>query len=196
MVGRKYSDAWIWMQSSNGSPDNIIRCIERGVERFKELNGVEPDTISLHKKALDAPQILAIIKDYGMTRVEPKEPYINWVKVGKTHLDKGEDTVEEIEDGEFEDGEFEEAADTGAVKETPIISSNVSNAMYEDGILYIKFHRDCPDDCGNECQGPTYMYFGVEEKVYNKLVAAPSVGSFVNSEIVGKYEYEKLKFDD
>lgn len=37
-----------------------------------------------------------------------------------------------------------------------------------------------------------YQYFNVSKKIYENLLNAPSAGTFLNSEIRDKYNYEKL----
>ena len=51
----------------------------------------------------------------------------------------------------------------------------------EKKILYIKWKS-----------GPVYAYYGVGPKVYREFEQSESRGAFLNSEIKGKFEEEKL----
>lgn len=39
--------------------------------------------------------------------------------------------------------------------------------------------------------GGTYVYSGVDERTHEELVNAPSVGSYLNREIKGNFDYRK-----
>ncbi len=40
--------------------------------------------------------------------------------------------------------------------------------------------------------GAEYQYAGVPPDLYEKLIAAPSFGSFLHKHIKGKYQYQKI----
>ena len=40
--------------------------------------------------------------------------------------------------------------------------------------------------------GETYVYYGVEEWVFQELMQADSKGSYLNTQIKGSYDYGKL----
>lgn len=63
----------------------------------------------------------------------------------------------------------------------PVVSSNISSIGYEDGILYVAFHR-----------GGLYAYSGVPESVHRGLMAAPSHGSYLAAYIKDVYPYRKI----
>lgn len=64
-----------------------------------------------------------------------------------------------------------------------VSSSNVDAVGYDpDGErLYVRFHS-----------GDIYEYHGVPKDVYEDLLAAPSVGRFLNYEIKGRYSYSRV----
>ena len=61
-------------------------------------------------------------------------------------------------------------------------SSNVAKVGYKDSVLYIEFNS-----------GALYTYSAVPEKVYNDLMEAESIGKFLNQQIKGTYNYERIK---
>lgn len=64
---------------------------------------------------------------------------------------------------------------------TPVSSSNVEGVAYEDGDVYVKF-----------LNGSEYKYEGVPASIYQELLNAPSVGSYLNSNIKGSYPYTRV----
>lgn len=68
-----------------------------------------------------------------------------------------------------------------SVSYTPVSSSNVAAVGYEDSDLYVKFNN-----------GSEYKYSGVPSSIYEQLLNAPSVGSFLNSNIKGSYNFERI----
>jgi len=66
---------------------------------------------------------------------------------------------------------------------TPVSSSNVASIGYDDATstLEIEFNN-----------GSVYQYFDVSDKTYQELMAASSVGSYLATQIKGKYRYSKV----
>ena len=62
-----------------------------------------------------------------------------------------------------------------------VVSSNVKRIGYEKSKLYVQFKS-----------GATYFYKGVPEKLYKEMLNADSKGKYLNSQIKGKYEYQKI----
>ena len=62
----------------------------------------------------------------------------------------------------------------------PIKSSNIISVGYSAGDLYVEYPSGI------------YKYKNVPEELYNKLMAAESLGTFMNTFIKGNYEYSKL----
>lgn len=61
-------------------------------------------------------------------------------------------------------------------------SSNVVSVGHDGSDLFVKFNS-----------GETYRYSSVSEKVYNELLAAKSVGSFLVENVKRKgYRYSKI----
>jgi hypothetical protein len=60
-------------------------------------------------------------------------------------------------------------------------SSNIQGADWDNGILIIEFKG-----------GTQYRYFDVPDGVYQELMSAASKGKFVNENIKGRFEFEKL----
>lgn len=65
----------------------------------------------------------------------------------------------------------------------PVVSSNVASVGYDtdSSTLEIEFNN-----------GTVYQYFDVSEHVYDSLVAADSVGSYLAMHIKGTYRYSKV----
>ena len=63
-------------------------------------------------------------------------------------------------------------------------SSSVEAIGYDPATakLYIRFHGS----------GRAYVYYGVPPAVYASLMAADSIGRFVNAEIKGTYDFRRL----
>jgi hypothetical protein len=64
---------------------------------------------------------------------------------------------------------------------TTVESSNVDAVAYEQDNVFVKFKN-----------GSTYKYKSVPKPVYDNLLTAPSVGQFLNKEIKGIYEFERV----
>lgn len=66
---------------------------------------------------------------------------------------------------------------------TPVVSSNVASVGYDDdnSTLEIEFNN-----------GAVYQYFDVSRIVYDGLMSADSVGSYLASHIKGHYRYSKV----
>ena len=63
-------------------------------------------------------------------------------------------------------------------------SSNIEAAGYETDSqeLYIRFLKS----------GETYVYYNVEEWVFQELLQADSKGQYLNANVKDRYEYAKL----
>lgn len=64
----------------------------------------------------------------------------------------------------------------------PVVSSNISSIGYENGTLYVQFHR-----------GGLYSYSDVPRNVYENLMAASSHGKYFAAYIKNVYRYQKLR---
>ena len=62
-----------------------------------------------------------------------------------------------------------------------VVSSNIKSVAYDDGNLYVVYKS-----------GAMYKYKDVKEEVYKELLSAESKGRYMNSNIKGKYLYEKV----
>lgn len=60
-------------------------------------------------------------------------------------------------------------------------SSMILDAQWEDGVLTIIFNT-----------GAIYAYYDVPKEVYDELLAAPSAGRYLNENVKGVYEYERV----
>lgn len=67
------------------------------------------------------------------------------------------------------------------MNEIQVDSSNVSTVAYEDGYLFVRFKG-----------GTHYKYKDVPQGVFNNLLQAESKGKFLNAEIKGKFDFERL----
>ncbi len=65
----------------------------------------------------------------------------------------------------------------------PVQSSNVAEVGYDSGTMTLEvlFHS-----------GNVYQYFDVPQAVFEELVRAESVGSFLNAQIKNVYRYVRL----
>lgn len=65
----------------------------------------------------------------------------------------------------------------------PVQSSNIAEVGYEPATmtLEVAFHN-----------GTIYQYFDVPEALYQELIRAESVGTFLNAQIKNNYRYVKL----
>ncbi|KKM62355.1 hypothetical protein LCGC14_1522560 [marine sediment metagenome] len=63
-----------------------------------------------------------------------------------------------------------------------VVSSNIHSVGYDadENVLLVRFHG-----------GALYRYLNVPENVYRGFLEAGSAGAFLNTEVKGKYEYEK-----
>ena len=61
-------------------------------------------------------------------------------------------------------------------------STSIDSVGYEDGDLYVRFLEN----------RETYVYYDVEEAVYDGLMAAESMGKFVNQRIKPHYRCDKV----
>lgn len=66
---------------------------------------------------------------------------------------------------------------------TPVLSSNIASVGHDaaTSTLEVEF-----------LSGSLYQYFDVPETVFQELVTASSVGSFLAREIKGQYRYAQL----
>jgi len=69
------------------------------------------------------------------------------------------------------------------MKRTPVDSSSIVSVGYDSQgqVLELEFER-----------GNVYQYFNVPESVHKSLLAADSIGGFVNTEIKGVYNYREI----
>ena len=69
-------------------------------------------------------------------------------------------------------------------KLTPVESSNIESVGYDPGThrLYVRFLQS----------GQAYVYYDVDERVFEDFLAADSKGRFLNSEIRGAFAYRRL----
>lgn len=67
---------------------------------------------------------------------------------------------------------------------TPVISSNIAAIKYNDNeqVLAVKFNNST-----------IYHYFGVPSYHFDNLLDAPSVGKYLNANIKGSYNYQKIR---
>ncbi len=65
-----------------------------------------------------------------------------------------------------------------------VISSNLSSIGYDESsaILEVEFRNRS-----------IYQYLGVPVSVYKKLMAAPSIGSYLNKHIKDAYRFKQVK---
>ena len=63
-------------------------------------------------------------------------------------------------------------------------SSNIEAIGYEENTqeLHVRFVKS----------GETYVYYGVEEWVYQDLMQADSKGAYLNRQIRNQYQYQKM----
>ncbi|MBQ6627966.1 MAG: KTSC domain-containing protein [Methanobrevibacter sp.] len=62
-----------------------------------------------------------------------------------------------------------------------VVSSNITNVGYENDTLFVKYKS-----------GATYKYKNFPQELYESFLEAESKGRFMNTEVKGKYEYEKI----
>ena len=62
-----------------------------------------------------------------------------------------------------------------------VVSSNIKKVGYEGTDLLVEY-----------LSGVQYKYKGVPKELYEKLLEADSKGRFMNSEIKGKFEFERI----
>ncbi len=65
-----------------------------------------------------------------------------------------------------------------------VVSSNIHSVGYDatENVLQVRFHG-----------GALYRYLNVPENVYRGFLEADSAGRYLNTEVKGKYEYEKAE---
>ena len=65
----------------------------------------------------------------------------------------------------------------------PVVSSNVAEVGYDEKIqvLEVMFTN-----------GSVYQYFDVPQQIYQGLIAASSVGTYLNENIKGNYRYSRI----
>ena len=62
-----------------------------------------------------------------------------------------------------------------------VVSSNVKRIGYENKKLYVQFKS-----------GAIYFYKDVPATVYKEMLNADSKGKYLNAQVKGKYEYQKI----
>ena len=62
-----------------------------------------------------------------------------------------------------------------------VLSSNIKRIGYDDKCLLVEY-----------MSGAMYKYKDVPRSVYKQFLEAESKGRFMNSEVKGKYEYERV----
>ena len=62
-----------------------------------------------------------------------------------------------------------------------VVSSNIRKAGYDGNDLLVEYYS-----------GVQYRYKNVPKELYEKFLEADSKGRFMNSEIKGKFEYERV----
>ena len=69
------------------------------------------------------------------------------------------------------------------MKRQSVESSNLASVGYdaENEILEVEFNH-----------GGVYQYFDVPENIYNDLINAPSIGSYLAQNIKGRFRYSKV----
>jgi len=74
-------------------------------------------------------------------------------------------------------------ADPGEIVMLPVESSNIAAIGYSDveRVLQVDFWS-----------GTRYRYFGVPQRKFDEFLAAPSKGRYLNSEIKGEYDFERV----
>lgn len=65
-----------------------------------------------------------------------------------------------------------------------VVSSNVEAIGYDPATqeLHVRFLKS----------GETYVYYNVEEHVFNEMMQSESKGTYLNTNVKGSYEYGKL----
>ena len=63
----------------------------------------------------------------------------------------------------------------------PVDSTNIEAIGYDESSqeLYVRFLES----------GDTYVYFGVEEWVFDEMMQSDSKGGYLNQEVKGSYDY-------
>ena len=68
---------------------------------------------------------------------------------------------------------------------TPIVSSTISGAKFENGVLHIRF-----------INGGEYMYFGVPQNIIDEFHNSESKGKYFAKYIKGQYAFQKITHKD
>ena len=63
----------------------------------------------------------------------------------------------------------------------PVISTNLLSVGWQDNVLEIEFKRK---------HGVVYQYLGVNKRVYEDLLRAPSVGLYFEQCVRGRYPFK------
>lgn len=63
----------------------------------------------------------------------------------------------------------------------PVSSSNVDSIAWEDNVLEVAF-----------LSGGVYHYYDVSKDIYDDMLVADSVGSFLHQYVKGTYNYVKV----
>ena len=69
------------------------------------------------------------------------------------------------------------------MERTPVDSSAVVSVGYDESRRTLELEY---------VDGDVYQYFDVPETLYRALLDAPSIGQFVNTEIKGRFGYERV----
>ena len=67
------------------------------------------------------------------------------------------------------------------MKLNEVLSSNIGKVGYDNNDLIVEY-----------LSGATYKYKNVPKELYENLLTAESKGRFVNSEIKGKFDFERI----
>jgi uncharacterized protein len=66
---------------------------------------------------------------------------------------------------------------------TPVSSSNIASVGYEPNTMTLEVEFK---------NGSVYQYFDVSESVYQEMMSAASVGSYLNQNIKNSYRYVQV----
>jgi len=112
------------------------------------------------------------------------KPLIDMQWIAQTHPDKPTSKIQQYYTTELGKKLLRAVALTNKLEteRIPLASSNIASVGYdkEKMILEVEFQH-----------GAIYQYFDVPEKVYHKLINAPSHGAYFQYEVKDKFSYEK-----
>lgn len=72
------------------------------------------------------------------------------------------------------------------------LEKEITNSSQVEKIKYLPEEKTLRVTYKNKTGGSTYDYYGVPKEIWDGLIAAESVGKYLNAEVKSKYAHKRL----